>query len=583
MVEQATQRRLAAILAADVVGYSRMMADDEAGTLSALRDHRETVFNPAVREHNGRIVKLIGDGTLVEFPSVVDAVRCALAIQGRLPAEAGEPAIVLRIGINLGDIVIDGDDIYGDGVNIAARLEPLADPGGICIAASVSDNIRGRVDATFADGGEVIVKNIDRPIRVWRWPPDGVNAAAATQPPPATLPLPAKPSIVILPFANLSGDPEQEYFADGISEDITSALSRIHAFFVIARNTAFTYKGVSDLQRIGRELGVRYILEGSVRKAGKRLRISAQLVDAENGNYIWSDKYDRDLADVFEIQDEITGNIAGALEPQIVAAEYIRSQRKNVQNLDAWDLVIQAMARIGDFSDAGSKQALDLLDRALAIDPKYARAYSQKAWLLAWRIHQGLADRETMLPVSIAAAEAAVRYDPDDQWAYIAWMFIANLHGDVDRMMSSGRRAIELNPNFALAQSFVGVTYALTGRGAEAFEWIDRARRLSPRDIFRDEFELHTCMAYFQLADYKKAAEFAARASTPRPEHVYPHLMLATSLAHLGALDAARDEIVRIRRLVPDLSLAGADRVCVYIAADDRRRFIEGLRIAGVT
>lgn len=573
-----TSRRLAAILVSDIVGYSAMMERDEGATLAALKSHRESHFNPTLAEHGGRLVKLLGDGALIEFSSVVDAVNFAIDLQRRMAAEP--EGIVLRIGINLGDIVIDGDDIYGDGVNVAARLEPLADAGGICIAASVSENIRGRIAAAFADGGEVTVKNIDRPIRVWKWHPDGAEPAV---PPVAALPLPSKPSIAVLPFANLSGDPEQDYFADGITEDITSALSRIHAFFVIARNTAFTYKGVNDLQRIGRELGVRYILEGSVRKAGKRLRISAQLVDAETGNYIWSDKYDRDLQDVFEIQDEITGNIAGALEPQIVAAEYIRSQRKNVQNLDAWDLVIQAMARIGDFSNDGSKQAIDLLDRALAIDPKYARAYSQKAWILAWRIHQGLDDRETMLPVSIAAAEAAVRYDPDDQWAYIAWMFIANLHGEVDRMMSSGQRAIEINPNFALAQSFVGVTYALTGRGAEAFEWIDRARRLSPRDIFRDEFELHTCMAYFQLADYRKAAEFAARASTPRPEHVYPHLMLAASLAHLGALDAARDEIVRIRRLVPDLSLAGADRVCVYIAADDRRRFIDGLRIAGVT
>jgi TolB-like protein/class 3 adenylate cyclase/Flp pilus assembly protein TadD len=594
MDDRRTSRRLAAILAADVVGYSRMMAANEGGTLTAMRRHRDTVFNPAVAEHNGRVFKLVGDGTLVEFASAVDAVACALAIQQRSDAPPdGTPAIVLRIGINLGDIVADGDDIYGDGVNIAARLEPLADPGGICIAAVVNDNLGGRLEATFADAGEVSVKNIDRPIRVWKWRPDGSaapaalpKATAAGEKPSASaeaLTLPDKPSIAVLPFTNLSADPEQEYFADGITEDIITALSRIQWFFVIARNTTFTYKGqAADVHQIARDLGVRYVIEGSVRKAGARIRITAQLIDGATGSHLWAERYDRNLEDVFEIQDEITANIAGALEPQIVVAENDRSRRKNPQSLDAWDLVIQALARSGEFSKEGSKQAIELLDRAIAIDPTYARAYSQKAWTVAWRMHQGWDEIETALPVAIGAAEAAVRYDPDEPLAYIAWMFVAGTTGDVELMRSSAKKAIELNPNFALAHSFHGAAFALTGRGDLAFEPIERARRLSPRDIFRDEFELHTSMAYFQIADYRKAAEFAAKASMPRPEHVYPHLLLASSLGHLGERDPARTEVAKIERLAPGFTLTTADKVCVFIDPESKSRFVDGLRKAGV-
>ena len=602
MSDAPVRRRLVAILAADVVGYSRMMAANEEGTLSALRLHRETVFNPAVAGHNGRIVKLIGDGTLVEFASVVDAVRCALAIQTNAGAgiRGSGPIIVLRIGINLGDVVVDGDDIYGDGVNVAARLEPLAEPGGICIASIVNENILGRIDVPFTDAGEVGVKNIDRPIRVWKWRPDaGVAVAASDGARSMTagsadvgdqvsdssgkLAIPNKPSIAVLPFLNLSGDAEQEYFADGISEDIITALSRIHWFFVIARNTTFTYKGEAvDAQRVSRDLGVRYVLEGSVRKAGNRIRITGQLIDGETGNHLWAEKYDRDLEDVFEIQDEITENIVGALEPQIVVAESIRSRRKNPQNLDAWDLVIQAMARIGEFSKDGSRGAIELLDRAIAIDPTYARAYSLKAWTLAWRMHQGWEDVESALPKSISAADMAIRFDPDEPWAYIAWMFISTTTRDVDRILSSARKAIDLNPNFALAHSFLGAAYALTGRGREAFEWIERARRLSPRDIFRDEFDVHTSFAHFQVADYRMAAEFAAKASIPRPEHVYPHLMLAVSYAHLGALDAARDEVAKVKALVPDFCLTTADKVSVFVDPVDKARFLDGLRKAGL-
>jgi adenylate cyclase len=583
MAEEQTNRRLTAILAADVAGYSRLMGADEEGTLARLTAHRRELFDPTIAKYRGRLVKTTGDGLLAEFASVVAAVRCAAEVQAgmasrNLGAAAGQ-RIAFRIGINVGDIVEQDNDIFGDGVNIAARLESVAEPGGICISARVQEDAVGRVDLTFEDMGELALKNIARSIRAFRVLP----AKSVPLHENARRTAPDKPSIAVLPFQNMSGDAEQEYFADGISEDIITALSRIHWLFVIARNTTFTYKGEAvDIQQVARELGVRYILEGSVRKAGQRIRITGQLIDGETGNHLWGEKYDRTLEDVFDIQDEITENIVGALEPQMVLAEDVRSRKKSSQNLDAWDCVIQAMARIGQFSKSASKEAIELLDRALAIDPTYARAYSQKAWTMAWRIHQGWEDIESALPTAIDAAEMAIRYDPDEPWAYIAWIFIATTTRDIEKLLWSARKAIELNPNFALAHSCLGAAHALTGRGDQAFKMIETARRLSPRDIFRDEFDVHTSMAYFQVADYKKAAEFAAKASMPRPEHVYPHLLLASSYGLLGAAAAARDEVSKIARLAPDFSLATAAKACVFVVSDDRGRFLDGLRKAGL-
>ena len=311
MAEERVNRKLAAILASDVVGYSRLMRADEAGTLAALKRHRETVFDPAVVANNGRIVKLIGDGTIVEFGSVVDAVNCALSVQRSTADQStSQPTIVLRIGINLGDVIIEGDDIYGDGVNIAARLEPLAEPGGICISSIVHESIGNRIDVGFQDGGEISVKNIDRPIRIWSWHLGTAQRSIAANPTNV-----ATASIAVLPFTNMSGDPEQEYFSDGISEDIITDLSKIAGLTVIARNSSFTYKGRSvDVRTVGRDLGVRSVLEGSIRRAGKRVRISAQLTDAATGGHIWADRYDRDLTDIFEVQDDVTRRIVDALK-----------------------------------------------------------------------------------------------------------------------------------------------------------------------------------------------------------------------------------------------------------------------------
>ena len=570
-----------------------MMAANEVSTLTALKRHRATVFDPAVAVHGGRIVKLVGDGTLVEFSSVVDAVNCALAIQQAPPEEvsSADTQIALRIGINLGDVIVDGDDIYGDGVNVAARLEQLADPGGICIASVVKDSLIGKIDVNFIDGGNVTAKNIDRPIPIHKWRSETTADDATIKPvsagaslvPSALPPIADKPSLAVLPFANLSGNDEQQYFADGITEDIITTLSRIGWFFVIARNSTFSYRGRAvDVREIARELGVRYILEGSVRKAGNRIRITGLLVEGETGKHLWAEKYDRNLEDVFEVQDEITANIAGALEPQLAAAENIRSLRKTELDLDAWDLVVQAMARIAEFSKTGSGEALGFLDRAIAIDPSYGRAYGQKALALTWRVLQGWEDADTVLPASIRAVEDAIRFDPDDPWAYIARFFIALIKHDGKLMLVSASKAIELNPNFALAYSFLGVAHALNGMGAAAFQYIERARKLSPKDVFRIEFDVHTGYAHFQLAEYEKAAEFVEAALAPKPDHLYPHLLLAASYAHLDRLDSARAEIAKILSLESHYSLAYAAENCVYVTADDKARFLGGLRKAGL-
>ena len=586
MAEQRVQRRLAAILVADVVGYSRLIEADEEGTRARLMAVHDEIIDPRIASDGGRIVKTTGDGVLVEFPSAVDAVRNAIQIQEAMERHNAdvtvESRITFRVGINVGDVIVEGDDIHGDAVNVASRLEGLCGTGEIYVSGTVFDQAAGKLAASFEDLGEQIVKNIAKPVRVYRASPAPAEPGKSGDP-SKPLPVPEKPSIAVLPFANLSGDVEQEYFADGISEDIITALSRIRWFFVIARNTTFTYKGQSvDIQRVARDLGVRYVLEGSVRKSGTRVRITGQLIDGETGNHIWADKYDRDLEDVFAVQDEITENIVGALEPQIVVAEHIRSQQKTEQNLDSWDLVLRAMARISEFSQNGTKDALDLLDRAIEIDPTYARAYSHKAWTLVWRALQGWEEMESVLPVAIGAGEKAIQYDREEPWAYIGWVFISIANRDFEKMASSARTAIELNPNFALAHSHFGLSHAFVGRGAESFEWIEKARRLSPRDMFQGEFDLHTSFACFQVADYQQAAAFAAKSSMPRPEHLYPHLLIAASQGHLSAEGPARDEVAKIMAIVPGYSLAIADKVCVYQNDDDRARFLDGLRKAGL-
>jgi adenylate cyclase len=376
-----TNRRLTAVLAADVAGYSRMMAADEAGTLAALKHHRKTIFDPAVTRHRGRLVKLIGDGALVEFASVVDAVNCALAIQRSIKTQAPSDGrgIVLRIGINLGDVIIDGEDIYGDGVNVAARLEPLADPGGICISGVVNESVGNRVDVSFTDGGEVTVKNIARPIRIWKWHPDGdavPDPAMARSATPETAES-DPPSIAVLPFNNMSGDAEQEYFSDGITEDIITDLSKIAGLLVIARNSSFAYKGKNpDIRTVGRELGVRSVLEGSIRRSGGRVRITAQLINAANGAHLWAERYDRDLTDIFAVQDDVTRCIVEALKVKLTPAEAANIADAPTNNFEAHYLFLRGreLIRGTKWSREIFEQAVPLFKRAIELDPNYAEA-----------------------------------------------------------------------------------------------------------------------------------------------------------------------------------------------------------------
>jgi adenylate cyclase len=382
MAEERINRKLAAILAADVVGYSRLMASDEEGTLAALKQHRQAVFEPAVAAHQGRIAKLIGDGTIVEFASVVDAVNCALSVQRSGDSRQDEslpPKIVLRIGINLGDVIIEGDDIYGDGVNIAARLEPVAEPGGICISSIVNESIGNRIDVRFQDGGEINVKNIDRPIRIWRWHPEVAHATAAHGRQLNTADAESQAAIAILPFTNMSGDPEQEYFSDGISEDIITDLSKIAGLMVIARNSSFTYKGRSvDIRTIGRELGVQSVLEGSIRRAGNRVRITAQLINASSGGHLWAERYDRDLTDIFEVQDDVTHRIVDALKVTLSPGEKERLADTKASNLAAYDCLLRGREFLlgNERNRKTFEQAITYLKKALQHDPNYSQAYA---------------------------------------------------------------------------------------------------------------------------------------------------------------------------------------------------------------
>src|ERR1700736_2024549 len=396
MAEARVQRRLAAILAADVAGYSRLMGADEEGTLAALKEMRRGLADPKIKEHRGRMVKTTGDGLLVEFASVVDAVRCAVEVQHEMAERnAGVPderRIQFRIGINLGDIIKDGRDIYGDGVNVAARLEALAEPGGICVNRVVRDQVRDKLDFVFEDAGEQRVKNIARPLRVYHVRPGRV-AGEEMNAPQLPLALPDKPSLAVLPFTNMSGDPEQEFVSDGIAEDVISALSHYPSLFVIARNSTFTYKGRAvDVKQVGRDLGVRYVLEGSLRKSGNRIRVTAQLVEAETGKHVWAERYDRDLADIFDLQDQVTASVVGAIAPAIEMAEIERAKRKTTESLDAYDhylLGIAATHSVFEGTEDAVSEALRLFYRAIELDPDYASAYGMAAWCHVLRKNYG--------------------------------------------------------------------------------------------------------------------------------------------------------------------------------------------------
>ena len=551
-------RRLAAILAADVAGYSRLMGADEEGTLERLKALRRELLDPQIAEHKGRIVKTTGDGLLVEFASIVDAVRCAVAVQQAMPERdtdiGADSRIELRIGITLGDVIVEGDDLYGDGVNIAARIEALADAGGVFVSNTVHDHVRDRVPFVFEDLGEQQVKNVTRPVRVYR-----VRDAAVKAPeqPAPVLPLPDKPSIAVLPFQNISGDPEQEYFVDGMVEEIITALSRIRWLFVIARNSSFTYKGQAiDVKRVGRELGVRYVLEGSVRKAGNRVRITGQLIDATTGTHLWADRFDGPLGDVFDLQDKVATSVAGVIEPALRQAEIARAQRKRPESLDAYDLYLRALPFAYTSMPEEADKALGFLERAIKLEPDLAIGHAMIAWSHEQRyIRGGLLEEDKT--TALRHARTAIAAGSDDATALaIAGLVIGFLDpGDYASALDAFHRALALSPSSAVALGFSAVTRAWRGESEIAIQQAEQALRLSPFDPMSNIRHMAIAIAHFVSGRFVEAAVAANRAAQGHPRFSPPYWMRAAALVNLGRLDEAKTMALRLLEVQPGFTI----------------------------
>ncbi|HKX07930.1 MAG TPA: tetratricopeptide repeat protein [Stellaceae bacterium] len=575
-------RRLAAILAADVAGYSRMMGADEEGTLERLKAHRRELIDPKIAEHRGRIVKTTGDGILIEFPSVVDAVRCAVEVQktmlDRNAGEADDRRIQFRVGINLGDIIIDGDDIHGDGVNIAARLEGLADPGRICVSSKVRDEVGDKLDMTFEDLGEQSLKNIAKPVRVYRVRSD---ERAAPRP---TLALPDKPSIAVLPFQNMSGDPEQEFFSDGMVEDIITALSKLRWFFVIARNSTFAYKGKSiDIRHVARELGVRYALEGSVRKAGNRLRVTAQLIDAVTGNHIWAERYDRELADIFAVQDEITRSVVSTIEPHLYVAENLRIESKPPESLDAWGCVIRALWHLARITQEDAARAIELLRRAVTLSPGYAKAHSLLAWAEISAVRHGISEMESAVPLAEYQSQIALALDDTDPWTHLSIAVVRSFQSKYPEAIAASRRAIELNPNFAAAHGIMALALALNGEADPAIEAVNDAIRMSPQDPFNSFYGYFAGLAHFAAERYADAIACLQKVPRERPNYASPRRLLAACYVSLDQLEEARAAISEVLRINPHSSIKrDAYTYGAFARRSDLDRYVAALRIAGL-
>jgi adenylate cyclase len=582
-------RRLAAILAADVAGYSRLIGADEGGTLEALKAIRSELIDPSLAAHNGRLVKTTGDGLLVEFGSVVDALQCATEVQaGMAERNATVPAnkrIEFRIGINMGDIVVEDGDIFGDGVNVAARLEALAELGGICVSARVQEDAAGKLDLAFEDMGEQALKNITRPVRAYRVATGGaVSATAAVTP---ALALPDKPSIAVLPFTNLSGDPEQEYFVDGMVEEIITAISRLPWLFVIARNSSFAYKGKSpDLRQVGRELGVRYVLEGSVRKFGNRVRIASQLIDTTTGAHIWADRFNGALDDIFELQDQVASSVVGAIEPKLRQSEIERAIRKPTESLDAYDLYLRALAELHKYTESSVRRAIELLKQALAIDPSYAPAAAMIGDLcLMAQSLQGWgagsdAERAEAVRLAIRAIEAG-QDNPDA--LYMAANTLSLFAGDHKTATIAVDRALILNPNCAHAWRARGYVLVRQNRPEPAIDAFQCAMRLSPLDPFGFLFTAGIAAAYLAAGRYAEAIEWADRSSREFPRYEASTRYKVIALAHLGRIEEASKWLARELELHPGLTIATVKAMySVAFAPELLAVFVEGYRKAGL-
>jgi adenylate cyclase len=602
-----TERRLAAILAADVAGYSRLIGEDEEGTLDRLRMIRAELIDPGIAPHRGRIVKTTGDGLLVEFASVVDALRCATdwqrAMAERNAGIAPAQRIQFRIGINVGDIVVEDGDIFGDGVNVAARLEALAEPGGICVSARVQEDAAGRLDLAFDDMGEQALKNIARAVRVYRIRPtsphpnpppqarEGVTRAAPLHHPPSlageggvgaeappALALPDKPSIAVLPFQNMSGDPEQEYFADGMVEEIITALSRIRWLFVIARNSSFTYKGQAvDVKQVGSEMGVRYVLEGSVRKASSRVRITAQLIEAKTGTHLWADRFDGSLEDVFELQDKIAISVAGVIEPALEAAEIRRAIRRPTNDLTAFDLYLRGLPRFASWDKEGIAEALNLFERAIERDPDYGRALAYAAHCRLQLAEGGwVEDRDANRRTAIELARRAIAVAPDDPSVLASSAGVLTyFSGDINAAIALIDRAVMLNPSSARAWNWRAWIMLGDGQPDTAIANFETSMRLTPRDRMGMSLSGIGC-AHFFARRFEDAIVKLAASIEELPSYTMTYRFLASAHAHIGRLDKAREVVGRLRAMT-----AVVMQDAVWIRNPEHRELLlSGLRLA---
>ena len=586
MSSEPVERRLTAILAADVAGYSRLIGADEEGTLAQLKAFRKTLVDPTIAKHRGRIVKTTGDGMLVEFASAVDAARCAVELQRGMADENTEipqaKRIEFRIGIHLGDIIIDDNDIFGDGVNIAARLESIAVPGGISISRAVHDQVRDRINVCFDDKGEIALKNIARPVQVFAI--SGAKESKTTVSPESkpALALPDKPSIAVLPFTNMSGDPEQDYFADGIAEDVLTTLSKIQELLVIDRNSSFVFKGQArDIREIGRMLGARYVLEGSVRKAGNRVRLAAQLIDSLNCGHVWADRFEGVLDDVFELQDRITQDIVAALEVRLTFGEEVRVWRKRSGSPLVYEHFLKGRTLYVNFAKHTHAQARSEFERALAINPVYTPALSLLGFTLTDQARFGWEkDEATTYEAALQCAARALAVDPDSGDAYVALGYTRLFQRRHDEALAAGEKAIALSPNGAGAYHMAGMFHGYAGDFRKAAEYEKQAQRLSP--LSRNESTVDEARARFHLGDLVAARDIASRVLLERPRWLTAQAVLTAALWNLGSEEEARGTVRKMLANHPNLTASRWAQGLPYRRQTDLHALVTPLRLAGL-
>jgi TolB-like protein/class 3 adenylate cyclase/tetratricopeptide (TPR) repeat protein len=586
------ERRLAAVLAADVAGYSRLMGRDEEGTLANLKSLRKTLVDPTIAAHRGRIVKTTGDGVLVEFASAVDATRCAIEIQRGMAAQNAEVPqerkIEFRIGIHVGDIIIDDNDIFGDGVNIAARLEGIAEPGGVCMSDDAQRQVRGKVAVTFDDMGPQNLKNITEPMRVWRLRLDGGAASPAPAPSAGSAPplaLPEKPSIAVLPFQNMSGDPEQEHFADGMVEDIITGLSRSKALLVIARNSSFTYKGKAvDIKQVGRELGVRYVLEGSVRKSGNRARITGQLIDAATGAHLWAERFDGLLEDIFDLQDRVTSSVIGAILPHLERAEIERAQRKPTESLRAYDYYLRALAASYRFTREANLEMIELTQAASAIDPQFALPHALAIFSFTQRKAFGWSTNivDEISETRRLAARAIELDRGDARVLAMAGFGLCYVAGEVEEGAVLLARAIQLDPNLVLARTWMGWTKVYQGDMDGAIEQLEIALRVNPLDPLRHTISTAMAYAHFFAGRNDEASALATGVVRQQPNFVPGQRIMMACHAVAGRLDEARQACAAALRIDPTQRISVSKARAPFRRPQDIEKLEQAFRIAGM-